>query len=42
MAGTILQEMLTRGIDAPSAVDRLIDAAGLLRLNGLGTVINRL
>lgn len=42
VAGSIVQEMQTRGLTATEAVARLVDACGLMRINGLGTVINRL
>lgn len=42
VAGAIVQEMTTYGVRAGTAVDRLIDAPGLLRLDGLGTVVNRI
>lgn len=42
VAGTIMQEMITRRVHAGTAVDRVIDAPGLLRLHNLGTVVNRI
>lgn len=41
VAGALVQEMATQRITADEAVARVIDAPGLLRLHGLGTVVNR-
>lgn len=42
VAGALVQEMITQRVTADEAVARVVDAPGLLRLNGLGTVVNRL
>jgi subtilisin family serine protease len=40
VAAALAREMLTRAVDASEAVRRVVDQPGLLKLPGLGTVIN--
>jgi hypothetical protein len=40
VTSALLREMKSTGCDANAAVKRVIDSPGLLRIAGLGTVVN--